>query len=265
MKNNYEIIPAKIVKVIKENPITKTLYLKIKDQKNFKFLAGQFMMISLPGVGECAISISSNPKDCNKYFSLSIRAVGQLTEKLISLKVNDTVFVRGPFGNGFPEVNKNLILIGGGCGYIPLRSVYEENKDRKDIKMQIFIGCRDEDSLVFTPDYGSMKKKHDLNIVMEKPKTKKYSLGKGFVTDLIKTKDLLPEALVFLCGPAVMYGFVLKELEAKGVPLSSIYLSLEKRMHCGVGVCQHCAIGSKYVCKDGPVFGAEYLRSIKYV
>lgn len=265
MKNVYEIIPAKIIKVTTENSITKTLFLKLKDQNKFKLLAGQFMMIGLPGFGECAISISSRPQDQSKYFSLTIRAVGQLTEKLVSLKSNDTVFVRGPFGNGFPEVNKNLILIGGGCGYIPLRSVYEENKNRKDIKMQVFIGCRDEDSLVFTSDYGVMRKKHDLNIVMEKPKTKTYSRGKGFVTDLIKQKDLLPDALVFLCGPAVMYPFVVKALSEKGVDLKNVFLSLEKRMHCGVGVCQHCAVGSKYVCKDGPVFDAEFLRSIKYI
>jgi len=265
MKNNYELKLAKITKVVIENQITQTFYLKLKDQSKFQFLAGQFMMIGLPGFGECAISISSAPQTASKYFTLTIRAVGELTEKLNSLKVGETVFVRGPFGNGFPEVTKNLILIGGGCGYIPLRSVYEENKNRKDIKMQIFIGCRDEGSLVFTPDYESMKKKHDFNLVMEKAKTKKYGSGKGFVTDLIKKQDLLPEALVFLCGPAVMYGFVVKGLLEKGVNLSNMYLSLEKRMHCGMGVCQHCAIGSKYICKDGPVFGAEYLKSVNYI
>ncbi|KKQ79685.1 MAG: Sulfhydrogenase II subunit g [Parcubacteria group bacterium GW2011_GWC2_38_7] len=265
MKNSYELKLAKIVKVTTENPITKTLLLKLENQNKFQFLAGQFMMIGLPGFGECAISISSAPQDSLKYFTLTIRAVGELTEKLNSLKVGETVFVRGPFGNGFPEVTKNLILIGGGCGYIPLRSVYEENMNRSDIKMQVFIGCRDEDSLVFTPDYEAMKKKHELNLIMEKPKSKIYGSAKGFVTDLIKSKELLPDALVFLCGPALMYGFVIKELEKKGVILSNIYLSLEKRMHCGVGVCQHCAIGSKYVCKDGPVFSAEYLRSIKYI
>lgn len=265
MKNVYEILPAKIVKVTAENPITKTLYLKLKNQSKFQFLAGQFMMIGLPGFGECPISISSTPQIATKYFTLTIRTVGELTEKLNSLKVGEAVFVRGPFGNGFPEVTKNLILIGGGCGFMPLRSVYEENKNRKDIKMQIFIGCRDEDSLVFVPDYEAMKKKHDFNLIMEKAKTKKYGSAKGFVTDMIKSKELLTDALVFLCGPAIMYGFVISELEKKGVTLANIYLSLEKRMHCGMGVCQHCAIGSKYICKDGPIFNADYLRSIKYI
>jgi len=265
MKNNYEILPAKIIKVVDENPITKTLFLKLKDQSKFQFLAGQFMMIGLPGFGECAISLSSAPQVASKFFSLTIRSVGQLTDKLNSLNAGATVYVRGPFGNGFPEVKKNLILIGGGCGYIPLRSVYEENKKRKDIKMQVLIGCKDEDSLVFKPDYADMRSKHDLHIIMEKPRTKEYSKNKGFVTDIIKTKDLLPEALVFLCGPSVMYPFVLKELLQKNVASSNIYLSLEKRMHCGVGVCQHCAIGSKYVCKDGPVFSAEYLKSVNYI
>ncbi|KKR07035.1 MAG: Cytochrome-c3 hydrogenase subunit gamma [Parcubacteria group bacterium GW2011_GWC2_39_14] len=265
MKNVYEIFSAKIIKVTTENPTTKTLFLKLKDQSKFQFLAGQFMMIGLPGFGECPISISSAPQNASNYFTLTIRTVGELTEKLNSFKVGETVFVRGPFGNGFPQVTKNLILIGGGCGYIPLRSVYEENKNRKDIKMQILIGCRDEDSLVFESDYESMNKKHELGLIMEKPKSKKYGSAKGFVTDLIKKVDLLPDALVFLCGPAIMYGFVVKELLEKGVNLSNIYLSLEKRMHCGLGVCQHCAIGSKYVCKDGPVFNAKYLKSVNYI
>jgi len=265
MKNFYEVIPAKVIKVVKENPTTNTLFLKVKDQNKFQFLAGQFMMIGLPGFGECAISISSDSQMSDKYFSLSVRAVGELTETLNALKTNAVVYVRGPFGNGFPEVTKNLILIGGGCGYIPLRAVYEENKNRKDIKMQVFIGCRDENSLVFTQDYKSISQKHELHIAMEKALTNKYVAQKGFVTDLIKSKELLPDALVFLCGPQIMYGFVVKELEKRGVALSNIYLSLEKRMHCGVGVCQHCAIGSKYVCKDGPVFSAEYLKSVNYI
>ncbi len=265
MKNFFELKPARVIKVINENPITRTLRLQIKNQEKFQFLAGQFMMIGLPGFGECPISISSNPKEAAKSFSLTIREVGELTVKLNRLKQGETVYVRGPFGNGFPLVNKSLILIGGGCGFIPLRSVYEENKSRKDIKLQILFGCATQDSLVFKKEYSKIKNKHDFNLILEKETMPGFSSQKGFVTDLIKKKKLLNDALVFICGPEVMYKYVVKELLVKKVKPENIYFSLEKRMHCGLGVCQHCAIGTKYVCKDGPVFNYEFLSKNKYL
>jgi len=264
MKNVYEIKPTKIIKVIKENEITNTLYLKLKEQKNFQFLSGQFMQIGLPGFGECPISISSNSKNASKYFSLTIRAVGDLTSALNKLKVGDTAFVRGPFGNGFPVIDKNLILISGGCGIIPLGSAYEEYKNQKNTKIQIFAGFKNENDLLFKRKYNQIKKKHQLNIILEESGLKGFTQQKGFITDLIKKRKLLKNAKVLVCGPDVMYKFVAKELLAKGIQPKDIYFSLEKRMHCGVGVCQHCAIGTRYVCKDGPVFDYTFLNKHNY-
>ncbi|NQT49269.1 FAD/NAD(P)-binding protein [Candidatus Kuenenbacteria bacterium] len=265
MKNIYELKPAHVTKVIKENSITNTFNFKLKNQNEFKFLAGQFMMIGVPGFGECPISISSNPKDSTRHFSLTIRSVGELSGKLNSLKVGDNVLVRGPFGNGFPEVTKNLILIGGGCGFIPLRSVFEENRNRKDIKLQVLVGCATQDSLVFKREYLKIKNKHDFGLILEHETMPGFARQKGFVTDLIKKKKLLKDAQIFVCGPEVMYKFVAKELLAKKVDPANMFFSLEKRMHCGVGVCQHCAIGTKYVCKDGPVFSYDFLKLSKYL
>jgi NAD(P)H-flavin reductase len=262
MHNVYEPKRVKITKVIKENAITNTLFLKFDNQKEFKFLAGQFMMIGLPGFGECPISISSNPKLADKYFTLTVRIAGELTGKLNSLKTGAKVFVRGPFGNGFPEVDRNLILIGGGCGFIPLMSVCEENRARKDIKMQMFFGCANKQSLVFQREFQKIKSKHDFNIILEKETLDGFSVETGFVTELIKKNELLANAKVFVCGPDLMYKFVVKELLNKGIKPTDIYLSLERRMHCGVGVCQHCAIGTKYICKDGPVFSYDFLKNV---
>ena len=260
MRNVYELRPIKIIKVIKENAITNTFFLKFDNQKEFRFLAGQFMMIGLPGFGECPISISSNPKLADKFITLTIRSAGELTKKLNGLKSGAKVFVRGPFGNGFPEVDRNLILIGGGCGFIPLLSVCEENRARKDIKMQLFFGCANKQSLVFQREYQKIKAKHDFKIILEKEVMDGFSDEVGFVTELIRKNDLLENAEVFVCGPDLMYKFVVKELLAKGIKPTDIYLSLERRMHCGVGVCQHCAIGTKYVCKDLS-FSAKYRRT----
>jgi len=260
MHNVYQPIKAKVTKVVKENFNTTTLFLVLEKQKQFQFIAGQFMQIGLPGFGECPISISSRPLEARQHFSLTIRDVGNLTGRLNTCKRSDSVYVRGPFGNGFPAVKQNLILIGGGCGFIPLVSVYQEYQSRPDIRIQLFVGCRDENSLVFNDKTAQMKDRHDFNLIMEKSGERQ-----GFVTDLIKEKELLPGALVFICGPQVMYANVIKQLLAKNVSPENIYLSLEKRMHCGVGVCQHCAIGDKYVCKDGPVFNYQFLKKVGYV
>jgi len=119
--------------------------------------------------------------------------------------------------------------------------------------------------LVFRNDLKNIKEKHSLHLILEKEKFSGYSTQTGFVTELLKKKKLLNKAMVFVCGPAAMYPFVLKELLAKGVDSKDIYLSLEKRMHCGVGLCQHCAVGTKYVCKDGPVFSYEFLKESNYL
>lgn len=262
MRNLYKVESAKVMKVVAENPTTKTLYFKLKNQSKFEFLPGQFMQIGLAGFGECPISISSNPKDAGKYFSLTIRGVGELTNKLISLKQGEEVLVRGPFGNGFPEITKNLVLIGGGCGFIPLISVWEENRKRKDIKIQIFASCRSRETVVFQSEFNGMKEGADFNFIMDEDVWPGHSSKKGIITDLLKEKNILSDAVVLICGPQVMYGPVIKELLKKKVLAENIYLSLEKRMHCGLGVCQHCAIGTKYICKDGPVFSYNYLMTV---
>ncbi|MFH0987845.1 MAG: hypothetical protein V1763_00550, partial [Parcubacteria group bacterium] len=184
------------------------------------------------------------------HFTLTIRNVGELTGKLCAMKKGDTVFVRGPFGNGFPAVNKNLILVAGGCGFLPLRSVYLENKNRADIKIQLFIGCKNANSALFADELKKERAKHDLNFIFEQSNEKLS----GNVTDLLRETKLLDDALVFICGPEPMYAPVVDELKIKDVDLKNVFVSLEKRMHCGVGICQHCACGVKYVCKDGPVF-----------
>lgn len=261
MHNVYQLQKAKVIKTVKENSNTATLILRFYNQNKFRFLAGQFMQVGLPGFGECPISISSDPKESSKYFSLTIRAVGELTDKLIQLKTGDAVYCRGPFGNGFPEVNSNLILIAGGCGFIPLHSVYEENKNRKDIKTQLLFGCMTREALVFKNEFKAIDAKHNLKLILEKETMPGFAETTGLVTKLIKENDLLPNAMIFICGPAAMYKFVVDELMKKNVNPANIYLSLEKRMHCGVGICQHCAIGTKYVCRDGPVFSWEFLKT----
>jgi sulfhydrogenase subunit gamma (sulfur reductase) len=261
MINIYQPQKVKVISVVKESVDTRLLRLSFVDrktQKSFSYLPGQFMQIGLSNWGECPISICSSPSNSEKFFELSVRDVGNLTHKLNSLKKGDEVYVRGPYGNGFDTglfKNQELLLIGGGCGFIPLRPLIKDViSDKLKVKsLKIFYGCLNEDTLLFKKELAGWNRKSELSTILEKP-TKKWAGEKGMVTDLFKTRKVSPDSVVVMVGPPIMYRFVIKELKKKKIKDKNIYLSLENRMYCGVGVCQHCAIGPYYVCKDGPVF-----------
>ena len=264
MKNNLLPERAKIIAKTKENDLIYSFRLQFSSarQTKFDYVAGQYLMLGVPGFGEGPFTVSSDPRVSHEYFDVCIRSVGDLTRKINSLAVGDYLYVRGPYGNGFPEVKQNLIIVGGGCGFIPLKAVILENLERHDIQMQTFLGCRNSGSLVFERELGSWKKKFDLQVILEDGSLPGFSSGAGFVTDLLKKTTLLDNPIVFMCGPEIMYKFVAEALIARGVRPENLYLSLERRMSCGQGVCQHCAVGPKYVCKDGPVFTYPFLKSL---
>ncbi|MFA6422423.1 MAG: FAD/NAD(P)-binding protein [Candidatus Buchananbacteria bacterium] len=269
MFNIYQPQKAKILSVISESIDTKLFRFKFIDnkiQKDFANLPGQFMQIGLPGWGECPISICSSPSVADKYFELAIRDVGQLTHKLNSLAVGGEVWIRGPYGNGFDTdnfVGKPLILIGGGCGFIPLRPLIEDFISGliKPSKMQIFYGCFNEQTMLFKKEYPTWNRNSEFVITLEKPSSQ-WKGVKGLVTNLIIKREIKPDSVAVIVGPPVMYKFVIKELLRKKVKAENIYVSLERKMYCGNGVCQHCAIGPYYVCKDGPVFCWADIKNI---
>lgn len=262
MRNNFIPQEVKVLMVSKDSIDTKLFTLVFtdkKEQKKFSFEHGQFMMLGLPGSGEAAFDICSATKNNKRFFQLNVRLVGRLTKKLHELKKGDTAWVRGPLGRGFPrkKINsRNLLLIGGGCGSVTLRSLILDHLDSKlspKNQMQVFYGCLNEKTLQFKNEYGLWKKKVDLNIILDKPSAA-WKGEKGLITKLFETSKVLAKPVAILCGPAVMYKFVIAELKKRQIPDEDIYVSLERRMSCGIGTCQHCALGSKYACKDGPVF-----------
>jgi len=269
MHNVYQVHKAKIINVWQESVDTKVFKLQFVDkkiQRGFGFIPGQFMQIGLPGWGECPISMASSPFDSNKYFELAIRKAGKLTSKLHEIKKGELVDIRGPFGNGFDVdlfKGKPLILIGGGCGFIPLRPLvvdYLAGRIENTI-LQIFYGCRDEETLLFKKEYKDWNRRAEVDIILEKP-SKNWAGEKGMVTDLFKTRKITSNSVAVLVGPPIMYKFVIAELKKKKVKDENIYISLERKMYCGIGVCQHCAIGPYYVCKDGPVFRWSDVKDI---
>jgi NAD(P)H-flavin reductase len=273
MHNLYQTQEAKIISMKRESSDTMLFRLQFVDQKIQKqlaFLPGQFMQIGLAGWGECPISICSSSKDAKDFFELAIRQVGVLTTKLQELKIGDLVQIRGPFGNGFDISkfkDKPLILIGGGCGFIPLRPLiidYLAGRLENTI-LQIFYGCLNEQTLLFKGDHANWSRYADLDIALEKPSAE-WKGEKGLITNLIKNnKKITPNSVAVLVGPPKMYKFVIAELQKKKIKDENIYLSLERKMYCGAGVCQHCAIGPYYVCKDGPVFSWDQIKDVPEV
>lgn len=267
MKNQYQPEPVKILKI--EDEGSKSKLFTFVAPRGFNVRSGQFVQISLPGFGEAPISICSDPSLKNK-FELCVRKAGMVTGALHNMKVGEKVGVRGPYGRPFPvEMGKqrNLLLVAGGLGLEPLRpAIWEIMKNREEYKKaQIFYGACDENDLLFVKNYDEWKKKIDLHITLDKPKGGKTPMacGTGVVTTLFNKVKLYDNPVAFLCGPPTMYKFVIKKLKELAFLDSDIFLSLERRMHCGVGVCNHCAVGSFFVCEDGPVFSWAELKDIR--
>jgi sulfhydrogenase subunit gamma (sulfur reductase) len=264
MQNDYIIYNCKILKITPEGADSKTLTLSMP-YKYFGFEPGQYVMVSIPGFGESAISLTSDFNE-KKFFQLTIRKVGVLTTAVHDLKVGDSLGVRGPYGRPFPielAKGKNILIVAGGIGIEPFRPLILDavkNPDKYE-KVYIFCGSRDESTLLYTKEYPAWKKVCDLSLTLDNPTTKKYI--KGQVTTLFDIKNIPNDAIAFMCGPPVMYKFVMAKMLEKGFKPENIYISLERHMDCAQGVCQHCAIGPYYVCKDGPVFSYAELMNFK--
>ncbi|PIZ99690.1 MAG: hypothetical protein COX77_00805 [Candidatus Komeilibacteria bacterium CG_4_10_14_0_2_um_filter_37_10] len=216
------------------------------------FQPGQFVLLGLPGSNEAAFSICSSSQ-AGKKWQVAIRRVGNLTDKLVQLRSGEKVYWRGPFGHGWPMdqlKGQNLLLIGGGCGFIPLRGILQETKIiHYPGQIKIFYGCRNKDNSLFKDEYPKWQNKQkSFHLITEQ------EAPQGLVTDLLIKEHFQHDALAWIVGPPIMIRETVKLLVARGLTFSNIFFSLERRMCCGVGLCQHCAINKVYVCQDGPVF-----------
>lgn len=268
MKNYYLPAQAKILKIREESPDSNLYTLRFVDEKlqqKFRFVPGQFVFAGLIGFGEAPFDICSSSLE-TKTFEICVRRVGLVTKKIHELKKDETMAIRGPYGHGFPLAQfagKNLILIGGGCGFITMRTVILDYLKKKpsEQRLQVFLGASSPDQLLFQSEYETWRKRLELQLIVSKPEAS-WTGPVGVITDLLDRAELLPSSLALLCGPPVMYRFCLEKLLGHGLTGDEIYFSLERRMDCGVGVCQHCAIGSKYACQDGPVFSYNTIKDI---
>ncbi len=262
--NEYSPNLAVIKKIRKETHDTNTYTLEFSDKKlqnSFSSAPGQFMMLSLFGIGESAISLSDTSN--NGSVTTTIRNVGSVTNAVLRLKEGDFIGMRGPYGNGWPlerAEGKNVLIVVGGMGIVPLRGVvnYIKNNRKKFGDLEIIYGARTPDDMLFRYEFEKWKqiKKTRMDLTVDELPIETTSKCKiGLVTSCFPSmKTHHKNAIVLVCGPEIMMRYAAKCLETIGFKDRQIYLSLERRMKCGIGKCGHCQIGLKYVCKDGPVF-----------
>ena len=271
-EENIDYVP-RLATIVKKVPMTASEILfeiRLNDDSELGHKPGQFVEISVFGVGEAPISVSSSPTK-KGAFELCIRKVGNVTNKLHTLNVGDMVGVRGPFGKGFDADflrGKDLLFIAGGLGIAPLRSLFNYVLDnRKDYGRVILLyGCKAPHELLFGDELVALASRDDVEFkptVDRCPEDEVWAGNIGVITTLIPQVDFDPEkTYAIVCGPPIVYKFVIADLKRKNVPDDHIILSLERRMKCGVGKCGHCQINQIYVCKDGPVFNYAKIKGV---
>lgn len=253
-----------------DTPDVKTFRVVTPDgKKAFEHMPGQCAMLSIPGVGEAMFSITSSPTN-TEFMEFSIKKCGCLTDWLHRMEVGQQILIRGPYGNGFPVETtfkgQDMLFIAGGIGLAPLRSVinycrhYRENYG----KIDIVYGARSSADLV---DYDEIitewvnDKDTNVHLTVDRPE-EGWDGHVGFVPNFVKELGFTTDKTVILCGPPIMIKFTLAGLKEMGYVDTQVFTTMEMKMKCGIGKCGRCNIGSKYVCKDGPVFSFDQLSEL---
>jgi len=257
--------------MVKIEQLTKTeklFTLHLEGGRDLGHRAGQFVEVSVFGIGEAPISVTSSPSR-NGVFELCVRKVGDVTGALHRMKPGSTVGIRGPFGNGFPLEQmrgKDLLFAPGGLGFPPVRSLINQVLDERQSfgRVIILYGARDPSELLFKDELAKWEARDDVELHVTVDRADESWTGNvGVITTLFPKITVTPRSTVAVTvGPPVMYRFVLMELLGKGIQDGRIFLSLERRMKCGLGKCGHCQINNVYVCQKGPVFSYAQLKEL---
>lgn len=238
-------------------------------KKVFDHMPGQCAMLSIPGVGEAMFSITSSPTN-TEYMEFSIKKCGCLTSWLHAMDVGQQITIRGPYGKHFPVEGefkgKDLMVVAGGVGLAPVRSVinYVRAKRQDYGKVMIIYGSRSKEDLL---DYNEILSEWmqddgvEVHLTIDRPQDS-WDGHVGFVPNYVKELNPSKDYTVIMCGPPIMIKFTLANLKEMGFAETQVYTTMELRMKCGVGKCGRCNIGSKYVCKDGPVFRFDQLDAL---
>jgi NAD(P)H-flavin reductase len=256
--NIYKPIKARLIEVIEESPLIKTFVLR--PEREFSFKTGQFIELSVDGIGEAPFTPSSSPLITDRL-ELTIMKTGYVTEYMHNLKPGIDMGIRGPYGRGYPINNffgKEILILGGGCGLAPIRSLLftlESIKDKLE-KVILCYGSKTPADCIYKPLFSRLNNtdKFQAFRTVDKPDGE-WNESVGVVTTLLnRVKTNIQKTVAVVCGPPVMMKFGTIRLLEMGFKDDQIYLSMEKNMSCGLGKCGHCMMGEFFVCKDGPVF-----------
>lgn len=284
MHNHYQSRSAILTKTKQETTGIKRFWFEFADKEGKQIIKdcqpGQIIELWIPGYGEAPFAPCQKPNEA--LLELCVRKAGHVTSKLHELKKRDRVGIRGPIGHGWPtktaagewqmadsrwagqKLKENLLIVVGGLGLIPTRNFVEGAKQFwPKGKIQLFYGAKSPEEMLFREEFERWKKGGiDVQLTIDQVCVD-WKGCTGVVTQLFNYATCVENANAFLVGPPIMYKFVLEELKKHCFEDQDIFMSLERRMHCGVGTCQHCAVGPYYTCKDGPVFRYDEIKNIK--
>lgn len=268
----YLPIAARLEKVIEETPTIKTFCLR--PSAPLPFQAGQFVELSIPGVGEAPFTPSSSPAVSDKL-EITIMQAGMVTQKIHALQSGATIGIRGPLGKAYPLdkfQGREVLIVGGGVGLAPLRALLFALFENMERYTKIFLryGARTPKDIVYKEALSAawgQGKRLDIQVTVDKG-DETWTGRQGVVTTILEP-DLLPfhpdRGVAIVCGPPIMMKFATLKLLQLGVAPENIYLSMEKNMSCGVGKCGHCRLGTFYACKEGPVFAYSQIKELPQI
>ena len=270
--NPYRPWSARITSITELTETEKLFEFRFIDERirnAFRHKPGQFVEVSIFGVGEAPISISSSPTK-EGFFELCVRRAGAFTQVLHEMQCGDIVGIRGPFGRGFPldlMRGHDVLCVAGGLGIAPLRSLINNIHDERSSfkKVTIIYGSRTPSEVMFRDQFEMWRhrKDFDLYLTVDHPDDG-WDGHVGLVTAPIPTLELNPDdTFGAICGPPIMYKFVVEEMRKRNISYDHIYMSFERHMKCGMGKCGHCQIGHQYCCVDGPVFNYWEAKNIQ--
>lgn len=252
MSNEYMPFLSQIKEIIRHTDIEYTFRMSFVGTVK----PGQFFEVSIPKYGEAPISVSGIGED---YVDLTIRKVGKVTNEIFENKVGKTLFMRGPYGNGFDVSDyqeKELVVIAGGTGVSPVKAVvdYFGNHPQEVLSLTTIVGFKAPEYILFHEDLKRWESQMNLTVTVDSTKEPGYQVGlvTKYIPDLKFRK--LQNAAAIVVGPPVMMKFAVAELEKLGIKDEQIWISQERKMCCGLGKCGHCRMGDAYICLDGPVF-----------
>jgi sulfhydrogenase subunit gamma (sulfur reductase) len=273
IKSQEDIYRPQMATVLRTEPMTameRYFELKLDSGKELGNRPGQFVEVSILGIGEAPISVSSSPTQKGS-FQLVVRNTGNVTKAIHGLKPGDKLGIRGPFGTSFPVEGsmkgKNIIFVCGGLGLAPVRSainyVMDNRKNYGDVT--VLYGCRNPSERLFANEILNWSCKDRVTCTETVDRGDESWKGNiGVITTLMTNMSVDPgRTVAIVCGPPVMYKFAVKSLYNAGMVAENIYVSLERHMKCGVGKCGHCQINGLYACQDGPVFKYADVADVK--